>query len=53
MIEVLYRQLNPTRYVVINKNKIVIVTHNRLYAEYLAKLISENDFDRSYSLVVG
>lgn len=53
MIEALYRQFEPTRYIVINKDKIVIVTHNRIYAEYLAKVIKENDFDRSYSLVVG
>jgi ABC-type lipoprotein export system ATPase subunit len=53
MIEVLHRQLEPTRYVVINKDKIVIVTHDKKYAEYLARVIEENDFDRSYSLVVG
>lgn len=53
MIEVLYRQFEPTRYIVINKDKIIIVTHDKTYAEYLAKVIEENDFDRSYSLVVG
>lgn len=52
-MEVLYKQFEPIRYVVVNKDKIVIVTHNKKFAEYLAKLIKENDFDHSYSLVVG
>lgn len=52
-MEVLYGQHEPTRYVVVNKDKIIIVTHDKKFAEYLAKLIEQNDFDRSYSLVVG
>lgn len=40
------------RFVVTNKGKILIVTHNRGYAEYIDKEVKKNNYPAEYAVVV-
>jgi hypothetical protein len=52
MMETLVLPLSDKRFVVSNKNKIILVTYNRRSAEMLNNLITKNDYPGSYVLAV-
>ncbi len=51
-MEILHLPRCDKRFVVANKGKILIVTHNRQYAELIDKLIKENDYPANHAIVV-
>lgn len=51
-METLYLQFNEKRYIVANKGKILIVTYNRRYAEFLSDLVKKNDYPATYAVSV-
>ncbi len=51
-MEILHLPRCEKRFVVVNKGKILIVTHNRQYAELIDKLIKKNDYPSDYAIVV-
>jgi len=51
-MEVLLLPRCEKRFVVANKGMILIVTHNRQYAERIDKLVKKYDYPKSYTVVV-
>ena len=51
-METLVLPLQDKRFIVSNKGKILLVTYSRRHAEYIAGLVSRNDFPRSYELTI-
>ena len=51
-METLYLPQGEKKYVVVNKDKILIVTYNRPYAERIDNLVKSNDYPKSYGVVV-
>ena len=43
----------PTRYVVINKDKIILVTHDYYFAKALETDIKKNDYPSTFILAVN
>ena len=52
MVETIYDG-GERRYVVANKDKIIIITHTRKYADYIDQLLKQKDYDISYSIKVN
>jgi hypothetical protein len=52
MVETIYDG-GERRYVVANKDKIIIITHTRKYANYIDELLKQKDYDVSYSIKVN
>ena len=51
-MEILRVERCELRFVVANKGKIVLVTHNRRHAEFLSDLVNRFDWPRSYALSI-
>lgn len=51
-MEILNIPFSEKRYVVANKGKILIVTHNRKYAEFLTKVLNKYDWPETYEIKV-
>lgn len=52
-MEIINVQGDDIRYVITNKGKVILVTYNRKYAEYLASILKKKDWPTSAELTIG
>jgi len=53
MMEIINVPGDDKRYVITNKGKIILVTYNRKYAEFLASILKKKDWAMSSELAVS
>jgi len=49
MVDTLYTS-DGRKFVVSNKHKIIIVTYNKKYADYVEHMLKQRDYDETYFL---